>query len=283
MRGLPPVVEVGVGDAHRCARTRDGVVWCRGSNEAHQLGRRTVEPVDFRPRPIPGVSGARRLAVGGKLTCVQGAAEVRCRGPQWYWIPWGKRVDVADVQSFALPLPVADDATIVVWRENMACVRRGEAAFRCWKPVGPPGPNRAHEAAEVREVPMADDVTHLLQRDRCTGVDTHKCRIHRAWNGDRTCRRHMSLVTCDEDSYFESPVSVVGGRQHVCGLDAAGRAGCDGGRLRLVSDERIGRRRLCFSDAQFERILSKPALIGSLETGWSSEVRRNEMPWASSV
>ncbi len=70
VRGLPPVVEVARGAGHRCARTEAGQVWCWGENGRHQVGRRTVHRVDFQPLPIPGLSGVKRLAVGGELTCV---------------------------------------------------------------------------------------------------------------------------------------------------------------------------------------------------------------------
>jgi alpha-tubulin suppressor-like RCC1 family protein len=95
-------VEVAAGDAHTCARTRDGRVWCWGTNTDGQLGAGTASesPTPRAQVVLLGASALRQvrsLAAGGDHTCAtRDDGAVLC---------WGRhdrgQVGVAVPESFA--------------------------------------------------------------------------------------------------------------------------------------------------------------------------------------
>jgi alpha-tubulin suppressor-like RCC1 family protein len=100
--GVSDVAEVVAGDAHTCARTQSGRVWCWGANHDGQLGAGTASG---EPAPRPGtvllgaspLRGVRALAAGGEHTCATRADDaVLC---------WGRhdrgQLGVAVPESFA--------------------------------------------------------------------------------------------------------------------------------------------------------------------------------------
>ncbi len=66
--GLGSVVELALGHAHSCARTRDGSVWCWGANDHGQLGDGSIAD---RPAPVrvAGITKAVSIAAGSDRSC----------------------------------------------------------------------------------------------------------------------------------------------------------------------------------------------------------------------
>lgn len=73
------VVEVKVGESFVCARSRDGGVRCRGSNDAGQLGDGTMATRSGAVQ-VSGVFGALELALGDNHACARLAD-----GSAWCW------------------------------------------------------------------------------------------------------------------------------------------------------------------------------------------------------
>ncbi len=223
VRGLPAAVEIGVGTAHRCARTRAGKVWCWGSNKQHQLGRATERAVDFRPMAIPGLAGVTRMAVGGELTCVQDGADVRCWGALGWVPPRVRRRDGARARaragvarSFVLPKVAGGGAGFAVWHDNVACVRAVGGALSCWD-VWQQAESRVavgYEPVEFGEISLFGDVRFLLHGD-----DEAEA---------LTCERERQTLVCGGGFEFASAQAAVGGPEHMCALDHAGRVSCGG-------------------------------------------------------
>ena len=85
--GVTGATKVGTGGQHACALMRDGSVMCWGVNANAELGTpddpRRGHP--YPPTAVPGVLGARDLAVGRSLTCaIMAADDVWC----WGEFPW---------------------------------------------------------------------------------------------------------------------------------------------------------------------------------------------------
>lgn len=81
VRGLPPMVQIGVGSTHVCARTEEGEVWCWGNNAVGQIGIRDYDSPE--PVQVPMAEPVIDLAVGPAVSCVS-TAERR-------WFCWGNR------------------------------------------------------------------------------------------------------------------------------------------------------------------------------------------------
>lgn len=81
--GCEGIVERARGQNHECVLYQDGSVWCRGSNEAWQLGYKTGRNErweDLPWRPVPGIDDATQVGAQGHQTCV-----LRGKGELWCW------------------------------------------------------------------------------------------------------------------------------------------------------------------------------------------------------
>lgn len=70
--GIINAIAVGLGDAHSCALTADGTVWCWGSNIYGQAGAAQIAPnaIVARPQQVAGIANVVQLRVGGNHNCV---------------------------------------------------------------------------------------------------------------------------------------------------------------------------------------------------------------------
>ncbi len=126
---------VALGAGFSCALTVAGTVKCWGSNDSGQLGDGT-----FRERVIPvdveGVSAARMIAVGGRVSgefgwvCALAARGVQC---------WGKNpagtlgVDGVSESRHPIDVPtLATGVTSISLGTGHACVVTTEGAVKCW-------------------------------------------------------------------------------------------------------------------------------------------------------
>lgn len=133
---LPPVAEVGVGEAYACARLEDGTVRCWGTDDG-DLGLGTPLPPGPPPRtekpmPVLGLSGVASLSVNGHVCALLGDKSVTC------WADYdrgngdprdaGSRAPVV-VPGFAGALQIADGG-------NLSCARL-PTQVKCFSDVSP--------------------------------------------------------------------------------------------------------------------------------------------------
>ncbi len=126
---LTTAVEVGLGVAHACARTRDGAVLCWGSNRSGQLGDGTLtdSPVPVR---VKGLADVIELAVGHYHACVRrSGGDVLCWGPNSH----GELGDGGKINKL-VPVAVTGlaDAIEVAAGASHSCARRAVGTTVCW-------------------------------------------------------------------------------------------------------------------------------------------------------
>lgn len=103
--GLRDVVELVVGGAHFCARTRGGEVLCWGGNHNGQLGDGTTVYGE-QPGKVPSMTGVRELAAGAEHTCaLTQEREVYCWGDH---SGNGRLAHAAANERSAMPVYVGD-------------------------------------------------------------------------------------------------------------------------------------------------------------------------------
>jgi len=125
--GTALVDEAAIGQYHICVRTRDGGVWCWGSNFCSQLGdgTQTTRPL---PQQVAGVAGVRALAVSDDQTCaLDGAGVLRC---------WGAPLDDSGVCAGRQPTPAVVALPPIVHvmgscHQNM-CAVDADGGVWCW-------------------------------------------------------------------------------------------------------------------------------------------------------
>lgn len=69
VQGVDQVVDLGLGYRHTCVVRDDGSVWCWGDNAKGQLGLDLSVTQSWVPSAVPGITGAKRLAVGRDHSC----------------------------------------------------------------------------------------------------------------------------------------------------------------------------------------------------------------------
>ncbi len=208
--GIEGALEIAFGEAHGCARLADGTVSCWGSNEGGALGAPGVTGDSATPVPVPGVTGATRIAAGGSQTCAIAGGGVRC---------WGGR----------LAPPAGLDAIAVAVGAAHACAIARDRTVACW------GDDRHHQLG--RGAGGGGKVPGLAAVDEIAAA------------GDTTCARAGGTVACwggnagaqlgdpsMQDRAEPRPVpgltdaaAIALGRQHACALRAGGQVVCWGG------------------------------------------------------
>jgi alpha-tubulin suppressor-like RCC1 family protein len=118
--GMPPAVEVSVGDVHGCARDRDGGVWCWGIDSYYRPAK---EPTSaYAAAPVPAIARASALASQGTTTCaVHGEGRVSC----WAVSPWH------EPPTGVFTLPGVEHAKEVALSPQRICVRMEEGSVVC--------------------------------------------------------------------------------------------------------------------------------------------------------
>ncbi|MBC7227797.1 MAG: chromosome condensation regulator RCC1 [Thermoflexales bacterium] len=227
------VVAIAAGEAHTCALTRSGAVWCWGSNGGGELGDGTTTD---RPTPVRVVglgSDVVAIAAGWAHTCALTAGgEVRC---------WGANVgQLGDGTTTDRPTPVG----VMGLEKGVAAVAAGglhtcalstDGGVRCW------GQNQYGQ--------LGDGTT----TDRLTPVDVvglergvaavaagwgHTCALStdggvRCWGqnqsgelGDDTTLQRNTPV--EVVSLRRDGVAITAGWGHTCALTQGGRVMCWG-------------------------------------------------------
>lgn len=150
IEGTAGAVSAALGWGHTCAVSDDGQVLCWGSNERGQTGATAQDDPIAEPRPVAGVSDARRVSAGYGHTCaVLRSGRVACWGDNSQGQlgdgcfersdgnicvdangsatrqPGRERSDVRYVEAIA-------DATDVVAAQTHTCALRRTGSVACW-------------------------------------------------------------------------------------------------------------------------------------------------------
>jgi alpha-tubulin suppressor-like RCC1 family protein len=139
--GLPPVVEVAVGEHHSCARDVEGAVYCWGGFLHRREAGGWLYPVTLPvPLRVAGVTDAVEIACGTGHTCVRRAGgEVWCFGAN-------HRGQLGDgtTRYRRDPVPVSGlrRASQIDAGTHHSCARLDDGALFCW------GDNRAAELGD---------------------------------------------------------------------------------------------------------------------------------------
>ena len=126
---LVGAVDIAIGEAHACARTRDGRVFCRGANGLGQLG--DGSHVDHETWGVVALSTtAIAIATGGQHSCaILADGTLSC---------WGSnqsgQLGLSGTLSVASPTPVpmTRSTTALALGDDFTCALRADATVLCW-------------------------------------------------------------------------------------------------------------------------------------------------------
>lgn len=187
--GIEGALEIAFGEAHGCARMKDGTVRCWGSSEEGQLGMAGVIGDSAKPVTVPGVSGATRIAVGGAGTCAITASGVRCWGAVRGLSPPANLDAISIAIGAAHACAITRDHGVTCWGDDAhhqlgnlkgltgideiaaagdtTCARRGGAVL-CWggNAAAQLGDPSMADRAEPRAIDGVDDATAIALGDR---------------------------------------------------------------------------------------------------------------------
>jgi hypothetical protein len=153
--GLAHVEEIAAGRSHTCARLHDGSVQCWGENRFGQLGRGATSAAgDPTPRPVPGLSGVRRLVLGGDRSCaVLADASVRCWGEIRGLLGWGGSYLRDDGRPTPVGVPALAGALEIDLSPQWARLLHADGSTAR---LGPPQP-----------LPFGNQVLHFVPASGC--------------------------------------------------------------------------------------------------------------------
>jgi alpha-tubulin suppressor-like RCC1 family protein len=202
--GIENAVDIAFGEAHGCARMKDGSVRCWGSNEEGQLGVAGVTGDSARPLPVPGVTGATRIAAGGADTCAVTASGVHC---------WG---------GGHLSPPSGLDATAIAVGAQHACAVARDRTVHCW------GDDAHHQLGQLKTLAGVDEIA--------AGGDTTCARSGGkvlCWGGNAAAQLGDPSMADRAEPHLVAGVddatAIALGMQHACALRANGQVVCWGG------------------------------------------------------
>jgi alpha-tubulin suppressor-like RCC1 family protein len=125
---LPNVARVAVGEAHVCALTKAGALYCWGSNNVGQLGDGTKLQ---RNLPVLVLAqGVSDFAVGSSHTCAVLSGSVKCWGGNDFGQLGDGTIDDHALPSFVLGL--ADQVSAVSAGTDHTCAILLNGLLQCW-------------------------------------------------------------------------------------------------------------------------------------------------------
>jgi alpha-tubulin suppressor-like RCC1 family protein len=128
---LSVVVEVAVGSGSRCARKRDGTLWCWGRNSSGELGDGTTEE-RIEPVQVQGLQGVSSFAISQNHSCA-----IITDGSAWCWgsNSDGQVGDAGGVNTAVpVPLRVAPLAPVsrIAVDAEVSCATDEAGELWCW-------------------------------------------------------------------------------------------------------------------------------------------------------
>lgn len=134
--GLTGVAEIGLGDAHTCARLTDGTVRCLGNGRLGQLGDGAMTS-RAEPVTVVGLSGVTQIAVGSSHACA-----LRTDGTVWCWgggylgnlgfMPSSRCVMDLLCQPTPAQIPGLTGVVHIATGGAHTCSIHDDGAVRCW-------------------------------------------------------------------------------------------------------------------------------------------------------
>jgi hypothetical protein len=129
VKGLEDIVEVALGEAHSCARTKDGHVACWGANDEGELGDGTL--LDHAtPSRVDGLENVVEIAVGARHGCARITdGSVRC---------WGRGAEgqlgsaTSEVRSTPALVDGVTNATSLRAGGTQTCALTRAGQVLCW-------------------------------------------------------------------------------------------------------------------------------------------------------
>jgi len=134
-------VEVGTGDAHTCARTVDGDIYCWGLGDNGRLGYADTETIgdDEAPSeagPVDIGGSAIQIAVGWDHTCaLLEGGDVRCWGPGGAGrLGYGDTEAIGNDETPASvgPVDLGGAAVQISLGNGFSCALMDDGSVRCW-------------------------------------------------------------------------------------------------------------------------------------------------------
>lgn len=217
--GFDGVVQLACGDAHVCALSANGMVWCFGDNGEGQVGSGSLAETVTEPEQVATLDRVRSIAAGGDTTCA-----VRGDGSAWCWgegsegqLMRDSTEDARTPVSVAIPNPVG---VIAIGQEH-ACATTGQGVV-CWgnNTFGQRDGTPAN--AEPTTFSPVNDVGHVLEL--ALGA-RHSCALNArrevfCWGNNDTLQLGMTrLTTVPVRTLAASdtrPLHLTAGAEHTC-------------------------------------------------------------------
>ena len=230
VKAITDAVQVAAGNRHSCALLKDGTVKCWGYNSSYQAAGKYVSGGSRVKNPVTvaGVTGARRIALGGNTSCaLLKTGTIRC---------WGSNHggmlgtgSISPTSSKPVDVKGITGATALAVGSTHACAFVGEKLM-CWgrsregqggTPIGDgPYKNKVLTAATS----VSAGYTHACALDHkgapsCWGQGTYG----QLGDGHKLMRGAPTKV--DTTTKF---TAISAGYYHTCGIDSGGQAHCWG-------------------------------------------------------
>lgn len=228
-------VQVDAGDAHTCAVSGDGTVWCWGLNGSGQLGDSTTGDRN-QPTLVPGLTGVVQVSAGAAHTCA-----ALDDGSAWCWGAnnVGQLGDGTNGDS-PVPVPVTGLANVVDLAAGgeHTCALSGQTLW-CW------GLNDKGQLGDNTVIPRNQPVpvsasSGLSLAVSVTAGTKHSCAIktdNTAWCwgdkgsgrlGDGTNTDRLEPAAVSASSGLTSVEVISAGDHHSCAIAVGGATWCWG-------------------------------------------------------
>jgi len=242
------VTAVATGGGHTCAVTREGAVWCWGSNGSGQLGDGTTTS-RRTPVAVSGLaSGVVAISASDYHTCA-----VTSAGALWCW---GRNVEgqLGDGTTTDRLTPVVvsglgSGATAIAAGPGHTCAVTSAGALWCWG---------SNADGQLGDGTTTDALTPVAVKYLGSGVASvatgsqHTCAVTSAgavwcWGSGTDGRLGdgngtAALTPVSVSGLLSGVVAVTAGFRHTCALTSAGAVQCWGGNTSEIGDGATGGR-----------------------------------------
>jgi alpha-tubulin suppressor-like RCC1 family protein len=236
--GLVEVERMTAADRHACAATRDGELYCWGSNSQGELGDATstdrAAPTRVATRQ-PGGGHVTALAAGVAHTCAVDGEQIYCWGANQL----GERGDGNDTATATTPSLVTalGAVTDIAAAGHHTCAIEDNGTAWCW------GANQAGQLGEgtTTNIGVPVPVSQLGDAAALAAGDNFSCALRRdgtvwCWGDDRLGQlgtgARVDRLTPTEVAHLSGALTLAVGAAHTCawssGAAEPARLGCWG-------------------------------------------------------
>jgi len=229
--GTPPlsnIVQIEAGQAHTCARDREGQIFCWGDNGWGQLGH-AGERLSPDPTKVEGLGPVVELAAGGDRTCVvEQSGQVKC----WGYGPLGDGTEETSTKPVGVRVK-ADIVDLELGDYHM-CGRSSKGDLFCWGSnyMGELGMGNRRDQPLPTKVPGVRNPAAVMTavyrtcvhdakgKVRCTGTNVSG----QLGDGTRRTKTRPTKVTATS----QASRKLAGGIRYTCSLTQSGAVECWG-------------------------------------------------------